>query len=214
MTPQLINREDGLVLAGDGMEVRADFTLMLPRLSASNLNKEMLVRAARGRNPSAPGLAIDATAGLGEDSLLLAAAGYRVRMFEYNPMIFALLEDALNRASNDNVLSDIVSRMELVESDSIISLPGMTEDIDIILLDPMFPRRTKSGLIKKKFQLLQQIEMPCENEEALFDAAVKASPKKIIVKRPSKGPYLCGRIPSYSISGSVIRYDVIVQGKP
>ena len=41
---------------------------------------------------------------------------------------------------------------------------------DVILLDPMFPERRKSALIKKKFQLLQKLERPCADGEELLSA--------------------------------------------
>jgi 16S rRNA (guanine1516-N2)-methyltransferase len=80
----------------------------------------------------------------------------------------------------------------------------------VILLDPMFPERQKSALVKKKFQLLQQLECPCTDEEELLQAAINAKPRKIIIKRPAKGPFLANRKPDYSISGKAIRYDCIV----
>ena len=91
-----------------------------------------------------------------------------------------------------------------------IKLMPMIEAPELILLDPMFPARKKSGLVKKKFQLLQRLEQPCANEFALLQAAVAASPAKIIIKRPLRGSFLGGMKPSYSIEGSTIRYDCIV----
>ena len=86
------------------------------------------------------------------------------------------------------------------------------EKPDIILLDPMFPERQKSGLVKKKFQLLQKLESPAQDEKALLTAAMKVAPRKIIIKRPAKAPYLAGVKPSYSLQGSVIRIDCVVIG--
>ena len=74
----------------------------------------------------------------------------------------------------------------------------------------MFPERQKSGLVKKKFQLIHYLEAPAENEEALMQAAIDARPFKIVVKRPAKGPYLAGLKPSYSLDGKAIRYDCYV----
>lgn len=70
--------------------------------------------------------AVDATAGFGEDSLLLAAAGYNVELYEYDPVIAALLRDALRRAakSSDDALRDAVSRMDLREGDSVSAMRG------------------------------------------------------------------------------------------
>jgi DNA-3-methyladenine glycosylase I len=85
---------------------------------------------------------------------------------------------------------------------------------DVVLLDPMFPVRQKSGLIKKKFQLLQKLEQPSADEEAeLLQAALAASPRRIVIKRPLKGPYLAGRQPDYSLCGTAIRYDCILVGQ-
>ena len=92
------------------------------------------------------------------------------------------------------------------------AMAGSNEPPDIVLLDPMFPERRKSALVKKKFQLLQQLESPCEgaDEGELLEAAEAAGPRRIIIKRPLKGPYLAGRRPGYSITGKAVRYDCIV----
>ena len=63
---------------------------------------------------------------------------------------------------------------------------------------------------KKKLQMLQRLEQPCDDENALLEAAFAAQPRKIVVKRPVKGPHLANRKPSYSLSGKAIRYDVYV----
>jgi 16S rRNA (guanine1516-N2)-methyltransferase len=165
----------------------------------------MLVRAAK--TADAPGRAIDATAGMGEDSFLLAAYGYEVTMYEQNPVIAALLRDALRRAKKQVVLKDIVCRMHLVEGNSIDLLAKQADPVDLIYLDPMFPARQKSGLINKKLQLIQKMEPPCGEEEALFAAAISANPSKIIVKRPLKSPHLAGKNPNYTLNGKAIRYD-------
>ena len=47
----------------------------------------------------------------------------------------------------------------------------------------------------------------CSEETDLFDAAIKATPEKIIVKRPLKSEFLAGRKPSYTLNGKAIRYD-------
>lgn len=205
-----LRRVDGrLTLMADGMELAEDFREMLPRLRPDRLGRELLVKAVRVRGVE--GIRVfDATAGLGEDSLLLAAAGFSVTMCEGDPVIAALLADGLRRAADDPVLSGIVGRMSLVEGDSIEILPSLTEAPDVVYLDPMFPARTKSAAVKKKFQLLHRLESPCADEASLMDAALAARPRKIVVKRPIKAPVLAGVRPSHSISGKAVRYDVIV----
>lgn len=205
-----LRRVDGrLTLMADGMELAEDFREMLPRLRPDRLGRELLVKAVRVRGVE--GIRVfDATAGLGEDSLLLAAAGFSVTMCEGDPVIAALLADGLRRAADDPELSGIVERMSLVEGDSIEILPSLAEAPDVVYLDPMFPARTKSAAVKKKFQLLHRLESPCADESSLMDAALAAHPRKIVVKRPIKASVLAGVRPSHSISGKAVRYDVIV----
>ena len=195
----------GVSLSGFGLSYQGDFENMLHRVTNGRLQHEMLAKAVKTDQENLK--AIDATAGMCEDSLLLAACGYQVTLYEQNPVIAILLKDALRRAKKNTVLKDIVSRMQLVEGDSIEHLNKRLDPVDVIYLDPMFPGRQKSGLINKKLQLIQKLEPPCSKETALFDAAMAAQPSKIIVKRPLKSPYLDERVPSYSLKGKAIRYD-------
>ncbi len=201
--------EEGLFLTKGTLSMQGDFSHLAARLRTGNLQQEMLVKAARIKGvPDA--LVLDATAGMGEDSMILASAGFRVQLYEYDPVIAALLEDALTRSLQDPALAPAVLRMELHAEDSVEAMKQLPVRPDVILLDPMFPARTKSALIKKKFQLLHELEQPCENEEELLEAALFACPKKIVIKRPLKGPYLAGRKPDYSLTGKAIRYDCIL----
>ncbi|MBQ6453606.1 MAG: class I SAM-dependent methyltransferase [Coriobacteriales bacterium] len=193
------------------MQLRPDLMRMLPRLKLGKLQGELLVKAARIKGVEGEPIAIDATAGLGEDALLLAASGYRVILFERDPVIAALLADALERAAEQPQLAPHVARMELRQKDSIPYLRALEPgSIDLVYLDPMFPARSKSAAVKKKFQLLHQLEAPCPDEQDLLAAAIAAKPRRIIVKRPVKGALLAGIKPSYQLRGKAIRYDVIV----
>lgn len=244
--------DDALTLTKGDLALSCDLSHMIPRVKAGKLPHEMLVKAAKikgaGRaaagavgagaggtrdGAAGPLTAIDATAGFGEDSLLLAAAGFSVKLYEKDPIIGALLRDGLRRAAQVPELAEIVGRMEFMEGDSVEAMralagsgPGpdtapkmtglaessaapTTEPPDLIYLDPMFPQRQKSGLIKKKFQLLQQLERPCDDEAELLAAAIAAGPRKIVIKRPLKGPCLAGIKPGYTLYGKAIRYDCI-----
>ena len=213
--------ENGLFLSSGDQILRGDFTKMIPRVKASNIPKEFLVKAAKIKDADHPLTAIDATAGLGEDSLLLAAAGFQVTLFERNPVIAQLLADALERAKEIPELAPIVARMTLRNEDSIealnalaLSLDRSEPDVvspDVILLDPMFPERQKSALVKKKLQMIQKLEMPCDDEKALVRAAMMTRPKKLIIKRPPKGPWLARLKPDYAQEGKAVRFDCFVQ---
>lgn len=219
---ELTRMPEGLTLTDGTMELRADFARMLPRLKQGRLQQELLVKAARAKGVEHP-WAIDATAGFGEDSLLLAAAGFAVDLYEQDCVIAALLQDALDRAADDPALAAAVARMHLhAGEDSIAGLHQTAASIeqgelaapDVVYLDPMFPERTKSAAVKKKFQLLHHLEQPCADEETLVEAALAVHPRKVVIKRPVKGPLLSGVKPSYQLAGKAVRYDVLVPPRP
>ena len=100
--------------------------------------------------------------------------------------------------------------MRLIEGDGAKTLRSLEQAPDVVFLDPMFPERRKRGATNKKLQLFQRLERPCENERALMDAALAARPRKVVVKRPLKGPHLGGVKPSSSLTGKVVRYDIVI----
>ncbi len=206
--PFLVLDESGLSMHAEDQVLQGDFTHLLPRLK--NLSGEFLVKAAKIKNADHELTAIDATAGLGEDSFFLAASGFHVTMYERNPVVYALLRDALRRAAQIPELADIVTRMHAVHGDSIEGMKQVDRAPDVVLLDPMFPQRQKSALVKKKLQMIQKLETPCMDEKNLLLAAIQTNPKKLIIKRPPKGPYLADIKPDHSIAGKAVRFDCFV----
>lgn len=207
--PKLTHDGVATTLTDGTMALQVDFAELLPRIQHGRLTKELLVKAARITSSNGPEpIAIDATAGLGEDSFLLAAAGFHVRMYEQNATIASLLRDGLARAEGNCALASVVKRMHLLEKDSVAALEHCDTAADVIYLDPMFPSKSKSAATKKKFQLLHALEEPCHNEVELLQAALQAKPQKVVVKRPAKGPHLGSVRPAYSLAGKAVRFDV------
>lgn len=204
---QLVKSSNGLVLEDGDLSLTVDFHDSMHRIVPGRLQRELLVRATRLKGRGDEPVVLDATAGLGEDSLLLAAAGFDVHLYERNPVIAALLCDAVDRARLSAELSDVAARMHVHEDDSIAALRSREVVPDVVYLDPMFPERRKSAAVKKKFQLLQRLEAPCDDAQEMLSAAMEAQPRKVVVKRPLKGPYLGDVSPDYSLKGKAIRYD-------
>jgi 16S rRNA (guanine1516-N2)-methyltransferase len=209
----LIKNETGLALVYEDQVLHGDFIKMIPRLKHHNLTGELLVKAAKIKDADYPLKAIDATAGLGDDSILLAAAGFEVEMYERNPVIHALLADTIERAKQIPELAETVNRMHLHYGGSADAMKQQISAPDVILLDPMFPARQKNALVKKKLQMIQKLEMPCVDEGELLLTAMALGPRKLIVKRPPKGPHLAGVKPDYSSEGKAVRFDCFVQPK-
>jgi len=219
----LLYNKDGLSLVGGKLVLQADFNNMLSRVKDDMWQHELIARAAKLKDETTKLKAMDATAGFGEDSLILAAAGFEVTLYEKDPVIAALLKDCLLRARKIPEIKDMVMRMKLVEGDSIKAMLDMAERAnsddnrvvsdmpDLIYLDPMFPERQKSSKIKKKFQLIQKLERPCFDGEEMVNAALSLNPKKILIKRPMKAELLGDRKPEFSYKGTSIRYDCFMQ---
>lgn len=195
----------GISFVSGGKTLKGDFSLMLKRVSGGHLAHEIILKAAK---PEKDERAVDFTAGLGEDSFILAAAGYRVEMYEHNPITAVLLKDALIRAKKDPKLKEIAERMSLSQGDSKDLIGKIGYLPDLIYLDPMFPEKKKNAETKNKMQVLHTIEKPCEDEKELMEAAFSVKPKKIVVKRPPESSFLAGIEPTYSVERKAVRYDV------
>ncbi|MEZ5537572.1 MAG: class I SAM-dependent methyltransferase [Thiolinea sp.] len=155
---------------------------------------------------------IDATAGLGRESFVLASLGCTVTLLERNPLVHALLEDGLQRAadSRDTELSDIIQRMTLIQADARYWLPQQTgtEPADVIYLDPMFPERRKSALVQKEMRFFHEVVGNDQDDNELLNIARQHCRHRVAVKRPRHAPLLAGEQPAFVISGKAIRYDV------
>lgn len=170
---------------------------------------ELLVRAAKIRQIAEP-LLIDATAGLGRDAFLLACHGFRVHMIEANPIVAALLADGLARARNLPHLEMSLSRLGLTVGDALHLLPNLAEQPAVVYLDPMFPERSKTAKVKQNLRLLQLLEGNVSAPEPLLQAALATGARKVVVKRPVKGPWLADLPPAYTLKGKAVRFDVYV----
>ncbi|RAP35433.1 SAM-dependent methyltransferase [Legionella quinlivanii] len=164
--------------------------------------KQGLVRACK---PQAGLHIIDATAGWGRDAAVLASFGASVLMLERNPVIAALLEDALMRRDQ---VSENALHLTVLHCDAIHFLNELKEEEypDIIYIDPMHPVRQKSALVKKDLQVLQQLIGSDYDANQLLQIARKRVRNKVVVKWPQSLPPL---FPANSnIPGKTIRFDV------
>ena len=152
---------------------------------------------------------VDATAGLGQDAFVLASLGCRVTLFERSPVVHAILADGLARASVNWQCADITGRMQLEAGDSLHWLQRNNPDpVDVIYLDPMFPHRDKSALVKKEMQVFQQLVGADDDSGALLEAALAVARYRVVVKRPRKAEPLSGPPVTTRITGKSSRFDV------
>jgi 16S rRNA (guanine1516-N2)-methyltransferase len=151
---------------------------------------------------------LDATAGLGRDGFVLATVGCSVTLIERQPLIAALLADGLYRATQDEEVGPIVARMTLLKGNAIELMQTMTEAPQVVYLDPMFPHRDKSALVKKEMRIFRPLVGDDLDAPALLDAALQLASHRVVVKRPRKAPCIDGVKPGYSLEGKSSRYDI------
>jgi 16S rRNA (guanine1516-N2)-methyltransferase len=161
--------------------------------------KQGLIRACK---PTQGLRILDVTAGWGRDAAVLASFGAQVLMLERQPIMTALLEDALNRCHAANM------SLALLHTDAKTYLQHLTpQDYpDVIYIDPMHPERQKSALVKKDMQILQQLFGPDIDAQALLQLALTRARKRIVVKWPSKEKPLLK--PDFIVLGKTVRFDV------
>lgn len=205
---------EGLQLAALGAEapgpVRVDFVsgAAAHRRQFGGGSGQMIARAV-GLAPGVRPTVLDATAGLGRDAFVLASLGCEVTLVERHPLIAALLEDGLRRAAVDATAGEIVARMRLLPGNAIGLMRDWSgETPQVVYLDPMFPHRDKSALVKKEMRLFRPLVGDDEDAPALLAAALALASHRVVVKRPRKAPAVEGPAPGYALEGNSSRFDV------
>jgi 16S rRNA (guanine1516-N2)-methyltransferase len=134
---------------------------------------------------------VDATAGLGRDAFVLASVGCRVRMLERNPVVAALLDDGLARGYADPEIGPwLQERLQLIHASSLTALTDITPRPQVVYLDPMFPHKQKSALVKKEMRVFQSLVGPDLDADGLLEPARQLATKRVVVKRPDYAPPL------------------------
>jgi len=171
------------------------------------------IAKAIGLNKISEPTVLDLTAGMGGDAFVLASLGAKLTMIERNPIVHALLKDALDRAElkDDAELQAILTRLSLSKQHATDYLNQLTDSEypDVIYLDPMFPSRNKSAQVKKEMQFFHDIVGADEDSESVFLLALNKAKKRIVVKRPRLAEKITASLqPAFEIIGKSTRYDV------
>lgn len=162
---------------------------------------------ALGLKPGQTPHVVDATAGLGRDGLVLANLGCRVTLIERSPVMALLLHDALQRTAAAN----LQQRVKVVHADAREWLRSLETPPDAVYLDPMYPERGKSALVKKEMRILRGLVGTDADAETLLAAALACATVRVAVKRPRGAPMIAGTAPSHRIEAPNTRYDVYMQ---
>nr|WP_240155583.1 16S rRNA (guanine(1516)-N(2))-methyltransferase RsmJ [Pantoea multigeneris] len=152
---------------------------------------------------------VDATAGLGRDAFVLAALGCRVRMLERHPVVAALLDDGLQRGYQDAEIGGwLRERLTLLHVASQVALSEITPQPDVVYLDPMYPHKQKSALVKKEMRVFQSLVGADDDADALLEPARRLAKKRIVVKRPDYAEPLAGVVTQDAVTTKSHRFDI------
>lgn len=173
-------------------------------------NQKQLLARAIGLKPNFKPSVLDATAGFGCDSFILAQLGCSVTLLERSSIIFLLLEDALKRSLNNPKFLNL--SVKLIKIEALVYLNQISackqSSPDIIYLDPMYPYSNKSALVKKEMRLLRHLVGGDNDASNLLKLAIICAKRRVVVKRPRLSAYLAEIKPHHSILGKQHRLDV------
>ena len=169
---------------------------------------QMIARAV-GIGPGIRPYVLDATAGLGRDAFVLAQLGCTVSLLERQPIVAALLADAIERALQHPEVGAIVARMPFAAGDSISVMRHWVGAVpEVVYLDPMFPEREKSALVKKEMRIFKLLVGGDDDAPQLLAAALGLASHRVVVKRSRKAPPIVGAKVSHVLEGKSSRYDI------
>ncbi|OOF45056.1 class I SAM-dependent methyltransferase [Rodentibacter trehalosifermentans] len=152
---------------------------------------------------------IDATAGLGRDAFVLAAIGCQVRLVERHPVVHLLLQDGLNRAYQDEEIGEMLQQnLRLLPARHIRELSPETDCADVVYLDPMYPHKQKSALVKKEMRVFQHLVGADLDADELLEPALHLARKRVVVKRPDYAEFLAQKPPHFHRETKNHRFDI------
>lgn len=227
----VLDEKNKLSWLSDGLSVAPEWDKLQRRVVSAGRKSELLLQAAK---ITADRTVIDATAGFGHDSLILASTGAQVIMLEHQPLMALLLLAEQQRMSTLPNWQKLMRRLQIINTDALSyfesidftdSSNGLTanshQTIDVVYLDPMFPEDSyqdsktgKGAKVGKHMQALHQLARPptLEEESQLLQSAQaivsqNASQGRVVVKRPQLAPLLAHQQPSESWHNEAIRFD-------
>ena len=169
-----------------------------------NLAKAVGMKSNKNRN------IIDATAGLGYDSFILASIGAKVTLIERSQKMHELLQNGIDEGKSfGGEIEKIINRMELLFGDSKDILPKLTPEV--IMIDTMYKDRKKTALVKNNMRLVREIVGPDSDYIELLKVALNCAKNRVVLKQPRYAdPIEEIRKCSHQILGKTIRYDVFM----
>lgn len=203
----LLDTDGSLSLIANGMKVNPNWQGLQQRVVRAGKKTELLLKVAKLQVGMS---VIDATAGFGHDSLILASTGSHVTMVEQNPLMFLLLIAEQHKMQHNPNWQKLLARIDIYFGQMNEILPTLPK-INRVYLDPMFPHDSYKSAVSKSMQVLHNLVAPpsLTDEIAMLDMAKHqlTAEGRVIVKRPKNAPFLANCPPIESASNDVVRFD-------
>lgn len=193
----LLDDKNQLSLLSHSLSVAPEWDKLQRRVVSAGRKTELILQAAK---ITADSVVIDATAGFGHDSLILASSGAQVIMLEEQPVMALLLLSEQQRMSREPNWQKLMARLQIINIDALsyfasymdrggeLKLDKLRIDnlriddkaIDVVYLDPMFPEGSyqddktgKGAKVGKHMQALHLLARPpsLEQEQQLLNNA-------------------------------------------
>ncbi len=149
---------------------------------------------------------LDATTGLGSDTIMFIHMGFKAIAVERSVVCAALLSDALKRCQNDKIRQNL----NLIYADAKNVLDKQEAnlfEVDVVYMDPMYPSRSKtSALARKECRMLRGVVGNDSDANELLSCA-RQHVNRVVVKRPPEAPPI-QKNPIASYNGKLVRFDV------
>ncbi len=222
----LLDNKNKLSLSSEGLSVAPEWDKLQRRVVSAGRKSELILQAAK---ITADSQVIDATAGFGHDSLILASTGAQVIMLEQQPLMALLLLAEQQRMSQQPNWQKLMSRLRIINIDALSYFASMQNSvikketaINVVYLDPMFPadsyqdsKTGKGAKVGKQMQALHHLAQPptLGQEIALLNNARavvtinKENHSRVIVKRPQQAPFIANETPDESWHNTAVRFD-------
>ena len=192
----LLDDKNHLSLLSQGLSAAPEWDKLQRRVVGAGRKSELLLKATKLTENS---VIIDATAGFGHDSLILASTGAQVIMLEQQPVMALLLLAEQQRMSQQPNWQKLIARLHIINTDALsyfsdfssrresralnsIDFVTTATDIDVVYLDPMFPidsyessKTGKGAKVGKHMQALHHLAHPPTfiEEETLLKSALE-----------------------------------------
>jgi len=208
--PYLLYKNEQLCMANTqtpkALPVAVDFlkSNIIKRLSMPQVKSE-LINKTLGKKHNYKTV-LDATAGMGMDSMIFSGLGLQVQAFEKSLPIYLLLSDGLKRSKQDRCLIELAGRINLNFGDSLDYL----QPVDVAYVDFMFSKEDKKAKSKKNMEIFKLItDVPSESKVLEdFSKLLQLQFKRLVFKRPLKSEVIKMGNYSHSVTGKAIRYDI------